>query len=86
MTTQETVKKLNEYLRNNNFSYGVYSDFAFVKMEIHWGDWKHEHARVEYLVDQFCKENGITSMHACDVTEADGSDTYSAIHTWVFFS
>ena len=83
MITKETVNKINEYLKKNEFCESVYHDgFSFIKMEITWGDWKHDHLRAEYLIDQFCKENGYENFHASEVTEEDGSDCYSAIHTW----
>lgn len=51
-----------------------------IYFEIYWGDWKHDHLCVKYLVRQFCQSKGYDIE--CDVitTEEDGSDTYSAEH------
>ncbi len=48
--------------------------------EIHWGDWKHNHLRVYYLVEQFCQDRGYNVERDVIVTEEDGSDAYSAEH------
>jgi len=44
-------------------------------VEVNWGDWKHDHARVDYILG----ECGFTKMTE-HVTEEDGSDCYSSIH------
>ena len=49
-----------------------------VHIEITWGDWKHDHARCDYLMDQL----GYGFISAVE-TEEDGSDCYSAIHNYV---
>ncbi len=48
-----------------------------VKILIEWGDWKHEHGYLCYLM----KQEGWEEVSE-DVTEEDGSDCYSAIHTF----
>lgn len=52
-----------------------------IAIEVIWGDWKHEHARLNWLV----KENfpDLRSVHEV-TTEDDGSDCYSAIHYYYF--
>lgn len=52
-----------------------------VAVEITWGDWKHEHARLRWLV-----LNEMQNVKSCEevTTEEDGSDCYSAIHRFVF--
>lgn len=52
-----------------------------IAVEVIWGDWKHEHWRLDYLV----KENipNLRSVHQV-TTEEDGSDCYSAIHYYYF--
>lgn len=44
---------------------------------IHWGDWKHEHGYLDYVMSK----NGFELVKE-DVTEEDGSDCYSSIHTY----
>ena len=52
-----------------------------VKANIEWGDWKHEHLRYEWLIEQWAKENGyLVLSNDHEVTEEDGSDCYSALH------
>ena len=53
-----------------------YSEFENeVQIEISWGDWKHDHAYCDHLM----KQKGYVCTDE-QVTEEDGSDTYSAIH------
>ena len=49
-----------------------------INAEIEWGDWKHDHAYLDYLMKEwgYEKTNEIT-------TESDGSDCYSAEHYFV---
>lgn len=85
MTTKEIVEKLNAYLKENNFSHSVWQGGKEneIQTEIIWGDWKHDHLRVKYLVNQFMRTIGHTVAIPHEVvTEQDGSDCYSAIHTW----
>ena len=78
------IEKLNAYLKENNFHHTVDAswtdDDTFAETEIHWGDWKHDHLRLKWLVEEFAEKNGLRCMIATQVTEEDGSDTYSAIH------
>ncbi len=48
-----------------------------VEVSIEWGDWKHEHGYLDYLM----KENGFILVNE-EVTEEDGSDCYSATHEY----
>ena len=85
MTTKEIVEKLNAYLKENNCSHRVWQGWKEneIQTEIFWGDWKHDHLRVKYLVNQFMRTIGHTVAIPHEVvTEHDGSDCYSAIHTW----
>ena len=76
------ARDLDQYLETN----GIYTDWCeadngWIKFEISWGDWKHEHARADWLVSEWEEENAITlGASLQQVTEDDGSDTYSAIH------
>lgn len=48
-----------------------------VAVTITWGDWKHSHKRVDYLMGQI----GFKLLGE-KVTEEDGSDCYSSIHVY----
>ena len=76
------VDALNTYLRENNCHHTVDAyDDNFYMAEITWGDWKHDHLRIKYLVEKFAEENGYTCIVGGEeITENDGSDAYSAIH------
>lgn len=52
-----------------------------VAVEISWGDWKHEHARLRWLV---LNEMRNVQRYEETTTEEDGADCYSAIHKFVF--
>ena len=49
-------------------------------ISIHWGDWKHEHNYADFLVRKFFIDKGLGIETDVDVTDEDGSDTYSAEH------
>ncbi len=57
-------------------SYERASDTYSVTVE--WGDWKHDHARLDLL---FREVLGLYLI-AKDVTEEDDSDTFSAVHKY----
>ncbi len=48
-----------------------------VTILVEWGDWKHEHGYLRYLMQQ----NGFREIGE-NITEEDGSDCYSSIHTF----
>jgi hypothetical protein len=84
----ENLKKLQEKVENllrDNKVYSYELDFDLdndrvVYIELEWGDWKHDHLSPKWLME----ENGFTQVGE-EVTEEDGSDCYSAIHTFIYF-
>lgn len=76
---EELVMKVQNLLNENKLFADVYNDGMFLKVDISWGDWKHEHLRCDWLI----KDNFKVLLNAEDVTESDGSDCYSATHTYV---
>ena len=77
----EICDRINKYLEDNKFQYSVYPyglDMPVVECEINWGDWKHEHLRLKWLMEEI----GCVRISS-EVTEEDGSDTYSAIHRFI---
>jgi hypothetical protein len=72
-------EELNAYLKTNKYPYGLEetTDNRLV-CEIHWGDWKHEHLRLDWLVQEFFEKKGLVVRKEVYVTEEDGSDCYSA--------
>ena len=84
---QETVAmskadKINEIMRKHNLHGEAYDESdRVVAVEIHWGDWKHNHLRLKWLV-----EEGMPDLKKVqeEVTEENGTDCYSAIHRFYF--
>jgi hypothetical protein len=68
---------ITKYLRDNNLYVDVAIDKSevvdTVKIYISWGDWKHEHLRCDYLMNEL----GYMKVNVVE-TEEDGSDCYSA--------
>ena len=59
----------------------TYADYNNkICFHINWGDWKHDHLRADWVAREFFKALGYTIDITTDVTEEDGSDTYSAVH------
>lgn len=63
--------------KENKIWYDWWTDFALcaICINIEWGDWKHDHGYMDYLM----RENGYVKFNE-DLTETDGSDCYSSIH------
>ena len=75
--------KLNNFLNENDLYPELWREGNNIYVSIHWGDWKHDHLRLHYLVNEFNKANDINIEHInTQITEEDGSDTYSAIHVF----
>jgi hypothetical protein len=49
-----------------------------VEISVDWGDWKHDHLYLNHVM----RENGYILMGE-EVTEEDGGDAYSAVHTFL---
>lgn len=84
MSMQTMDGKIYELMTENHIM-GEMVDYneqtKMVAVEVIWGDWKHEHGRLDYLM----KKNfpSLRSIHTV-TTEEDGSDCYSAIHYYYF--
>jgi len=82
--TNELMDKVENALREKNVFadvYRGYDDFnrEVMKIDISWGDWKHEHLRAKWVVEDVL---GINVRRWDEtVTEEDGGDVYSATHT-----
>ena len=78
---KELINRIDAKLREERLYADVYQypGLPVVMIEIHWGDWKHEHLRCDYLIDNYFPELGAMGT---EVTEEDGSDCYSGIHKY----
>lgn len=78
-----TEEKIYELMEKHRIVGEMYCDIErnMFAVEVIWGDWKHEHARLDWLM----KENfpNLRNIHTT-ITEEDGSDCYSAIHYYYF--
>ena len=73
----EIERKVQKYLDDHNLWGEVSVQDGTVYVEIHWGDWKHDH----WYCQDLMSELGYVLVDK-EVTEEDGSDTFSAIHTY----
>ena len=87
MTQEELNALANEfynYLANQKDFYEVWpSEDDTICVDISWGDWKHDHLRLDLVANNFFKEKGYDILNMdTEVTDEDGSDTYSATHSY----
>ena len=75
-----SINELYRYFDENKLypedireTYDDLHDITYIVVSIHWGDWKHEHKRCDWLMSDL----GYVFMDAVE-TEEDGSDCYSA--------
>jgi hypothetical protein len=74
----EIDNDIQRIFKENEMWYEWSVDFdGTVEINVEWGDWKHDHLRLKYIM----KENGYCPIDE-NVTEEDGSDAYSAVHTF----
>ena len=74
-------KKVKQIFKDNKLSYDweINSELPCVLLVyVEWGDWKHDHI----CLNNIMKQNGFHFIGE-DVTEEDGSDTYSATHIFI---
>lgn len=82
MRTME--KKVYELMKENHII-GEIVDYNeqtnMIAIAVIWGDWKHEHGRLDWLMEK--NFSNLQCIHT-ETTEEDGSDCYSAIHYYYF--
>ena len=71
----DKVQEIQDYLKENEIFGEVSECDNQLVISIEWGDWKHDHKRVDYLM---AKKNYLCVEE--EITEEDGSDCYSANH------
>ena len=80
--TNDTLYEIEKLLHNEITTFEPYLTDDGFGIEIFWGDWKHDHARADYLIRQYFENLGYRVNVNQYVTEEDGSDTYSAQHNY----
>lgn len=75
---QETVEK--ELSRVGTSYDGIYTNegSGIVFVDIAWGDWKHDHGYMDYLMQTRFNLQRLS----VNITEEDGGDCYSATHAY----
>ena len=85
MITKEIQEKLDAIKKEFNDNYcGLTPEITnfesnVIKIEIEWGDWKHEHRYADYIMEKY----SFSKIYE-QITEEDGSDCYSSIHYYLF--
>ena len=80
-TLRKICEKVYKYLSHKDVSADVYpygNGLPVITVEIHWGDWKHDHAYCRSLMEDL----GASYLNTT-VIEEDGSDCYSACHYFI---
>ena len=72
---EKMEEKLKKIFKDNDMSYDYECEGNIVYVIVDWGDWKHDHGFLNYVM----RNNGF-ELVAEKVTEEDGSDYYSSIH------
>jgi len=82
-TTYRIIEAIEARFREYNLYADVYDDYCGICIDISWGDWKHEHLRSRWLAGEVLDMMGYENKYSftTQVTEENGSDCYSAIHT-----
>lgn len=87
MDINAIVKKVREVSNEAGIYGDVWAkDNNTVAVDVEWGDWKHEHIRLDndvWMAFAFSDDCSIKEFYSV-TTEEDGSDTYSATHYYVF--
>ena len=70
---------IQKHLRDNESDYSSIwiGNNGIVSILVEWGDWKHSHAYLDYIMKQI----GYTLLDE-QITEEDGSDCYSSVHLY----
>lgn len=82
------IKKLDESpIMFSEVEVYTEDDSIIIEVSLEWGDWKHDHLRLDYLMDDIIHDYDPNmgrhfGVMGAEVTEEDGSDTYSAIHSY----
>ncbi len=78
----EIIDRLNAELNKYHLE-TAYKSLDKICIEINWGDWKHNHLCTKWIVEEVLDMMGFSGQYTMteEITEENGSDTYSALHT-----
>ena len=77
----DIADRLEDHFRNNNLwvdELHYNEPRNRIEFDINDGDWKHEHLRAKWLIEELFKSIGIRAEISSYTTEENGTDTFSA--------
>ena len=75
----ELMEQIETMLNENDYYPEIGCNGSTITIDIHWGDWKHDHIAITNFITSYFPLKLINTI----VTENDGSDCYSARHYFV---
>ena len=80
MNTTFYKQDVKRIFNENDLHYDWWVNFdGSVEVEIIWGDWKHDHFYLKYIMNR----NNYRQISEV-ITEEDGDDAYSSIHKFMY--
>ncbi len=77
--TSKTIERQAQQLFGRmRCPYEIWEEDGKIRIEIEWGDWKHDHGNADFVMETAFGFDDVEET----VTEEDGSDCYSSIHTY----
>lgn len=74
-SNREIYNEIADILKKGNICGDIFTNNGTIEILIEWGDWKHDHGYLKYLMNK----NGYQQIEE-NITEEDGSDAYSSVH------
>lgn len=74
---ENAMTQAQDTFRANNCYYEIYILGGCIEVDIRWGDWKHDHGYVDYIM----RSLGLAKLDE-RITEEDQSDCYSSVHIY----
>lgn len=83
---KDIVQRLYRAFDENNLSAEIWFEEGSVMDKINYeirGDWKHDHLFSNHIATEVLNDCGVEILNSTEQeTESDGSDWYTAIHTF----
>ena len=71
-----------EYSDGFPYEFDIDYDENEIYVYVEWGDWKHDHLRLDGIVQRVIDGMGIYHIADNTATEENGSDCYSSTHSY----
>ena len=70
------ITDIQKYLIEKDADFNeVFEDNEWIAISIEWGDWKHSHKFIDYLMSEIGYKNDYEQ-----ITDSNYSDCYSSVH------